>query len=93
MNIIHLLCYVASVRTADFVTAYAQISCLGSFMFSFCVVPKDVLKTASVDKKVERLHARAVFVSRVYRTPQGVPEFSRGVTPRWGVQGLPDMWP
>jgi len=51
MNIIHLLCYVASVRTAAFVTVYAQISYLGSFMFLFFVVPKDVLKTASVDER------------------------------------------
>ena len=51
MNIIHLLCYVAGVRTAAFVTVYAQISYLGSFMFSFFVVPKDVSKTASVDKR------------------------------------------
>jgi len=43
MNIIHLLCYVAGVRTAAFVTVYAQISFLGFFMFSFFVVPKDVL--------------------------------------------------
>jgi len=49
MNIIHLLCYVAGVRTAVFVTVYAQISCF--FMFSFFVVPKDVIKTASVDKR------------------------------------------
>jgi len=34
MNIIHLLCYVAGVRSAAFVTVYAQISYLGSFMFS-----------------------------------------------------------
>jgi len=51
INIIHLLCYVAVVRTAAFVTDYAQISFLVFFMFSFCVVPKDVLKTASVDKR------------------------------------------
>jgi len=51
MNIIHLLCYVAGVRTAAFVTVYARISYLGSFMFSFFVVPKDVLKTASFDKR------------------------------------------
>jgi len=43
MNIIHLLCYVAGVRTAAFATVYAQISFLGFFMFSFFVVPKDVL--------------------------------------------------
>jgi len=36
--------YVAGVRTAAFVTVYAQISFLGTFMFSFFVVPKDVLK-------------------------------------------------
>jgi len=51
MNIIHLLCYVAGVRTAAFVSVYAQISFLVFFMFSFCVVPKDVLKVASVDKR------------------------------------------
>jgi len=49
MYIIHLLCYVAGVRTAAFVAVYAHISFLGSFMFSFFVVPKDVLKTVSVD--------------------------------------------
>jgi len=51
MDIIHLLCNVAGVRTAAFVAVYAQIYFLGSFMFSFFVVPKDVLKTASVDKR------------------------------------------
>jgi len=35
MNIITLLCHVAGVRTADFATVYAQISFLGSFIFSF----------------------------------------------------------
>jgi len=40
MYIIHLLCYVASVRTAGFVTVHAQISFLGFFMFLFFVVPK-----------------------------------------------------
>jgi len=39
MNIVHVLCYVAGVRTAAFVTVYAQISFLGFFMFSFFVVP------------------------------------------------------
>jgi len=34
-----------------FVGVYAQISFLGSFMFSFFVVPKEDLKTASVDKR------------------------------------------
>jgi len=42
MNIIHLLCYVAGVRTAAFVTVYAQISFLAFFIFSFFVVLKDV---------------------------------------------------
>jgi len=42
---------VAGVRTAAFVAVYAQISFLGYFMFSFFVVPKEVLKTASVDKR------------------------------------------
>ena len=42
MNIIHLLRYVAGVRTAAFVTVYVQISFLGSFLFSFFVVPQDV---------------------------------------------------
>jgi len=42
MNIIHLLRYVACVRTAAFVTVYAQISYLVFLMFSFFVVPKDV---------------------------------------------------
>jgi len=51
MNTIHLLCYVAGVRTAAFVTVYAQISFLVFFMFSFLVVPKDVLKTENVDKR------------------------------------------
>jgi len=51
MHISHLLCYFAGVKTAAFVTVYAQISFLGSFMFSFFVVTKDVLKTASVDKR------------------------------------------
>jgi len=51
MNIIHLLCYAAGVRTAAFVTVYAQISLLVLFMFSFFVVPKDVFKTVSVDKR------------------------------------------
>jgi len=37
----HVLDYVASVKTADFVTVYAQISFLGSFMFSLFIVPKD----------------------------------------------------
>jgi len=63
MNIIHLLWYVAGVRTAAFVTVYAQISFLGFYMSSFFIVPKNVLKTASVIK-VERLHAR-VHGSRV----------------------------
>jgi len=43
------LCHVAGVRTTAFVAVYAQISFLASVMFSFFVVPKDVLKTASVD--------------------------------------------
>jgi len=34
MYIIHLLCYEAGVRTAAFVTVYAQLSYLGFFMFS-----------------------------------------------------------
>jgi len=53
MHIIHLLglCYVAGVRTAAFVTVYAQISFIGSFMFSFFVVPKGVLKSASVNRR------------------------------------------
>jgi len=51
MNIIHLICYVTGVRTAGFVTVYAQISVLVFFMFSFRGVPKDVLNTASVDKR------------------------------------------
>jgi len=38
--IIHLLCYVAGVGTAAFVTIYAQISFLVFFMFSFFIVPK-----------------------------------------------------
>jgi len=42
MNIVHLLCYVAGVRTATFVTVYAQIFFLVFVMFSFFVVPKDV---------------------------------------------------
>jgi len=46
-----LLCYVVGVRTAAFVTVSAQISFLGHLRFSFFVVPKDVLKTASVDKR------------------------------------------
>jgi len=51
MYIIHLLCYAAGVRTAAFVAVYAQISFLVFFMFSFFVVLKDVLKTASVDER------------------------------------------
>ena len=51
MYIINKLYYVAGVRTAAFVTVYSQISFLVSFMFSFLVVPKDVSKTASVDKR------------------------------------------
>jgi len=51
MHIINLLSYVAGVKTAVFVTVYAQISFLGTFMFSILVVPKDVLKTACVDKR------------------------------------------
>ena len=51
MNIIHLLCYVAGVRTAAFVTVYAQIAFLVFFMYSFFIVPKDVLKTACVDER------------------------------------------
>jgi len=31
--------------------------------------------------------SKAVLVNWVYCTPQGVPEFSRGVSPWWGVQG------
>jgi len=42
MHIIHLLCYVAGIRTAAYVTVYAKISFLGSVMLSFFVVPKDV---------------------------------------------------
>jgi len=38
-------------RNAAFVTVFAQISFPGVFMFSFFVVPKDVLTTASVDKR------------------------------------------
>jgi len=38
-------------------------------------------------KKVGKHCSRPVLVNRVYRTPQGVPGFSRGVPPRWGVQG------
>ena len=38
--IIHLLCYVAGVGTAAFVTVYAQIYFLVFLMFSFFVVPK-----------------------------------------------------
>jgi len=36
VNIIHLLCYVAGVRTVAFVTVYAQISflCISCFRFS-----------------------------------------------------------
>jgi len=49
MNIIHLLCYVAVVRTAAFVTVYVQIYLIVFFIFSFFIVPKDVLKTASDD--------------------------------------------
>jgi len=49
MNITHLLCYVAGVRTAAFVTVYAQTSFL-VFVHVF-VLPKDVSKTASVDKR------------------------------------------
>jgi len=49
MNIINLLNYVAGVRTAAFLTVYAQISCF--FMFSFSFVPKDVSKTASVNQR------------------------------------------
>jgi len=30
-------------------------------------------------------YSNAVLVNRVYRTPQDVPEFSRGVRPWWGV--------
>jgi len=51
MYIIHLICYVAGVRTAAFVAVYPQISFLGSFVFSFFGVPKDVSKTACVDKR------------------------------------------
>jgi len=47
----HLLCNVAGVRTAAFVTVYAQISFLVFFIFSIFVVPKDVSKTVSVDKR------------------------------------------
>ena len=42
MHIIHLLCYVAGIRTGAYVTVYAKISFLDSFMLSFFVVPKDV---------------------------------------------------
>jgi len=37
--------------------------------------------------KVECPCFRSVLVNRVYRTPQGVPEFSRGVPTWWGVYG------
>jgi len=50
MHIIHLLGYVAGVRTAVFLAVGTKIYFLGSFMFFF-VVPRDVLKTASFDKK------------------------------------------
>jgi len=43
-------CTVVGVKTTAFGTVYAQISFLGFCMFSFFVVPKDVSKTASVDK-------------------------------------------
>jgi len=46
-----MLQYVAGVRTAAFVTVYAQIYFLVFLMFSIFVVPKDILKTASVDKR------------------------------------------
>jgi len=42
MNIIHLLCYVTGVRTATFVTVYAQIYFLVFFHAS--VLPKDISK-------------------------------------------------
>jgi len=51
MNTIHLLCYVAGVRTAAYVTVYAQIFFLGSFKLSFFFVTKHVLKTAGVTKR------------------------------------------
>jgi len=57
MYIIHLICYVAGVRTAAFVTVYAQISFLGSFVLSFFFVPKTYWKLR-VLIKLERLHAR-----------------------------------
>ena len=46
-----MLQYVAGVRTAAFVTVYAQIYILVFFMFSIFVVPKDVVKTAVVARK------------------------------------------
>jgi len=36
---------------------------------------------------LKRLLTTPVLVNRVYRTPQGVPGFSRGVPRGWGVQG------
>ena len=50
MNIMHLLCYVAGVRTAAFVTVMLKFLCLFFSCFPF-VAPKDVSKTASVDKR------------------------------------------
>ena len=43
----------------------------------------------SLFHSIEPCHHRCspVLVNRVYCTPQGVPEFSKGVPPRWGVQG------
>jgi len=32
-------------------TVYAQINFFGTFMFLFLVLPKDILKTAGVDKR------------------------------------------
>ena len=49
MNIIHLLCYVIGDRIAAFVTVYAQTSFL--VFFHVFILPKDVSKTAIVDKR------------------------------------------
>jgi len=48
MNIIHLLWYVAGVKTAAFVTVMLKFLFLFFFTFSLC---QDVSKTASVDEK------------------------------------------
>jgi len=53
----------------------------------FCVFTHYLLFRSGAGFRPICLYSAAVLVNRVYRTPQGVPEFSRGVPPRWGVQG------